>query len=271
MKQVQLDLDGNNIAVYESGGSGPAILLIHGNSANAQTFKHQLGDDFGKTHRVVAFDLPGHGNSPAATNPETTNTLGGYATIVIELITRLQLIKPVVVGWSLGGHIALEAVDSLPNVAGFFIYGTPPIGIPPAMEQAFLPNPVMATAFASTFSEEQASALASAFLKPGAMIPPSFRKAILNTDGKARALLGASIGAANYKDEVQVVAKMTMPLAIIHGAADQLINVNYIRNLMIPTLWRGEIQIIENAGHAIHWEQPNRFNAMLAKFVADVR
>jgi len=271
MKQIQLDINGNNIAVYDSGGNGAAILLIHGNSVDAQTFQHQFDDDFGKNHRVVAFDLPGHGNSPVATNPETTNTLGGYATIMIGLIKRLRLLKPVVVGWSLGGHIALEAIELLPDVAGLCIYGTPPIGVPPAMEQAFLPNPVMATAFAPIFNEEQAMALASAFLKPGSMIPPSLLEAILNTDGQGRTLLGASIGAANYKDEVQIVAKMPMPLAIIHGAADQLINVNYIRNLMIPTLWRGEVQIVENAGHATHWEQPRQFNAMLAKFVADVR
>jgi pimeloyl-ACP methyl ester carboxylesterase len=271
MKQTQLQINGNTIAVYESGGSGAAVLLIHGNSADAQTFRRQSGGDFGDNHRVVALDLPGHGNSSAAANPETTYSISGYAGIVVEVLQCLKLARPIIVGWSLGGHIALEAADLLPDAAGFFIYGAPPLGIPPAMEQAFLPNPGSAAFFSPTVSEEQASALAAAILKPGANVPPLFREAIHNTDGRVRALLGASIGAASYKDEVQIVANMRTPLAFVSGAEEQLVNIDYFRSLTIPSLWRGEVQIIENAGHAPHWEQPEKFNALLGEFVADVR
>jgi pimeloyl-ACP methyl ester carboxylesterase len=64
---------------------------------------------------------------------------------------------------------------------------------------------------------------------------------------------------------------MTTPLAIVHGADEQLVNLDYIRSLTMPSLWRDEVQIIEDAGHAPHWERPDRFNALLAEFVADVR
>ena len=270
MQQIQLQIDGNTIAVYESDGSGPEILFIHGNSAEAQTFKHQLSGDFGAKHRVVAFDLPGHGDSSPAANPEDVYCLPGYAQIVAELVDRLDLSDPVVVGWSLGGHIALEAVDQLPDAAGFLIYGTPPIAIPPAMEDAFLPHPAVAASFAASLAEEEAQAYADAFLRPEAEAPPSFREAVLDCDGQARALLGASVRAANYKDEVEIVANMTVPLAVVHGAKEQLVNVEYIRSLEMPTLWRDEVHVIENAGHAPHWEQPEKFNALLADFVADV-
>jgi pimeloyl-ACP methyl ester carboxylesterase len=271
MQQTQLQINGTTLAVYESGGSGPAVLLIHGNSADAQTFSRQLSGDFGNSHRVVAFDLPGHGHSSAAANPEAAYSLGGYASVVVELVERLQRARPVIVGWSLGGHIALEAVGSLPDAAGFFIYGAPPIGIPLAMDQAFLPNPDSAIAFSPTVNEEQARALAAAFLKPGATISPSFLEAVHKTDGQARAQLGASIAGENYKDEVQIVANMRAPLAVVTGDADQLVNVDSIRSLTMPSLWRGQVQIIEDAGHTPHWEQPKQFNALLAKFVADVR
>ncbi len=268
MQQSRLQIDGNSIAVYESGGSGAAILLVHGRSFDAQTFTHQLGGDFGDNHRVVAFDLPGHGDSSPAVNPEEVYSAPGYARIVAELVDRLDLSSPVVAGWSLGGGIVLEAADQLPDATGFFIFGAPPLGVPPAMADAFLPNPAMRFILSPTLTQEQATAVVTLMLRPGAEPPPSFREAVLKSDGQMRAQLAAST--AKRKDGVEIVANMKVPLAVVHGAEDQLVNVDYIRSLKMPTLWRGEVQVIEGAGHAPHWERPERFNALLADFVADV-
>ncbi|MFO7664361.1 MAG: alpha/beta hydrolase [Chloroflexota bacterium] len=268
MDKTHVKIDGNTIAIYESGGKGAAILLIHGRSFDAQTFRHQLVGDFGNNHRVVAFDLPGHGDSSLADNPEEVYSAPGYARIVAELVDRLGMSSPVVVGWSLGGGIVLEAADQLPDAAGFFIFGAPPMGSPPPMEDAFHPNPAMRYILSPTLTEEQATAVVELTLRPGAEPSPSFREAILKSDGQMRAQLAAS--GANRKDGVKTVANLTVPLAVVHGAEDQLVKVDYIRSLKMPTLWRGDVQIIEGAGHASHWEQPQSFNALLSDFVADV-
>jgi pimeloyl-ACP methyl ester carboxylesterase len=52
-----------------SGGAGPAILLIHGNSACKEAFARQFSA-LRADHRLIAFDLPGHGVSDNA-SPET--------------------------------------------------------------------------------------------------------------------------------------------------------------------------------------------------------
>jgi pimeloyl-ACP methyl ester carboxylesterase len=49
------------------------------------------------------------------------------------------------------------------------------------------------------------------------------------------------------------------------------VNAAYISKLAIPTLWRGELQIIKGAGHAPNWEQPEQFNAVLEEFIEDTR
>lgn len=128
---------GQEIAYYESSGTGPGVMLIHGNSASSQTFKEQVMGEFGQKYRVVAMDLPGHGESEQAADPAKTYHMPGYAAVVAEVAQKLGLTDGVFVGWSLGGHIVLEAVKLLPDAAGFVIFGTPPLAFPPDMDNAF--------------------------------------------------------------------------------------------------------------------------------------
>jgi pimeloyl-ACP methyl ester carboxylesterase len=69
--------------------------------------------------------------------------------------------------------------------------------------------------------------------------------------------------------EVSIVADLKSPLAVLHGAEEQLINGTYFDSLKMPTLWRGSIQTIADAGHTPHWEQPQAFNALLEAFVEE--
>ena len=258
------------IAWRQSAGSGPAIVLVHGNSASTRAFARQLDSTLGETYRIVAFDLPGHGDSDNARDPVKTYNMPGYARVLREVATQLDVMNAVFVGWSLGGHIVLEAAPDLPQAKGFMIFGTPPLGFPPAMEQAFLPTPAMAFTFASELNEEQARAYVAAAFRPGASnLPQDMIADVLRTDGRARANLASSIAPSGFRDEVEVVAGLKQPLAVLHGAQEQLINADYFRTLTMPTLWRGAVQVIDNAGHIPQWEQPDRFNALLDAFVSE--
>lgn len=275
-KVIQMDIKtielstGQKIAYRESGGSGYPVLLVHGNSASSKSYKHQLEGDFGSKHRVIAMDLPGHGDSSPA--PASANyTIPGYAAVVVEVAKALDVENAVVVGWSLGGHIVLEAHDKLDKAAGFVIFGTPPLAYPPDMANAFMPNPAMGAAFAQTLSEEEAQGFAAAFFAPEADIDLAPWVAdVSKTDGKARATMAASIEPGNYADEVEIVANLKTPLAILHGEKEQLVNVAYISELNMSSLWHDSVQMIPDAGHAPHWEQADKFNALLEAFIQDV-
>jgi pimeloyl-ACP methyl ester carboxylesterase len=263
-----IDVDGQSIAYISSAGTGPAIVLIHGNSASHAAFLRQIESPLGQRYRVVALDLPGHGASANASDPPNTYTLPGYARILASFSAHLGLETAVFVGWSLGGHIVLEASDLLPKAAGLVIFGTPPLAYPPDMAAAFFPHPAMGAVFQETLNDNDASAFVTAFFKPGTSeIPARFLADARRTDGQARVQLGASIMPGNYRDEVAIVANLTTPLAILHGEHEQLANAAYMQTLTMPSLWRKAIQIIPDAGHAPQWEQPERFNALLDEFV----
>ncbi|MCA9953208.1 MAG: alpha/beta hydrolase [Anaerolineales bacterium] len=271
MDVKRVEAGGQQIAYFESSGSGPAVMLIHGNSASKQTFMAQLTGEFGQKYRVVAMDLPGHGDSDQAAAPEKTYHMPGYAAVVAEVAQKLGMTDGVFVGWSLGGHIVLEAHNLLPDAAGFVIFGTPPLAFPPDMGNAFLPNPAMGAAFAEQLTQEQMEGFAAACLAPDCThdLAP-YVADIARTDGRARATMAASIAPNGYQDEVEIVRDLQRPLAILHGEHEQLVNVAYIRGLEMPTLWHGAVQIIPGAGHTPQTEAPAAFSAVLSQFVDEV-
>lgn len=262
--------DAGRIAYRQSAGTGSAIVLVHGNSASSRAFARQLDGHLGGTHRVIAFDLPGHGESDDAADPAATYTLPGYARVLHDVVAHLDAADAVFVGWSLGGHIVLEAAPDLPQAKGFAIFGTPPFAFPPAVKQAFLMHPAMACTFARDLTDKQARGYVAAAFRPGVADLPAFMiDDVLRTDGRARKNLGASITPGGFRDEVAVIASLTRPLAVLHGAEEQLINGDYVKTLAMPTLWRGAVQTIPGAGHILQWEQAKTFDTLLDAFATD--
>jgi hypothetical protein len=70
------------------------------------------------------------------------------------------------------------------------------------------------------------------------------------TDGHARGNLGASIRLGEARDECKAARDLKVPLAVLHGEAEQLVNGLYLGSVAMPTLWRGAVQTILEAGHA---------------------
>jgi pimeloyl-ACP methyl ester carboxylesterase len=67
------------IALRDNGVDGPVVLLIHGNSASSEIFRHQFAASFARSYRLLALDLPGHGASTDAADPQNSYTVPGYA------------------------------------------------------------------------------------------------------------------------------------------------------------------------------------------------
>lgn len=266
-----ISLANERIAVYESAGSGHPIVLVPGNSASGLTFSEILDGELGETNRIVTFDFAGHGGSDRAADPGSTYSMRGRTRVLESLIMSLGLENAVVIGWSLGGHTTLQAVPDLPNAAGFGIYGTPPLAVPPSLEEAFTPNPAFAAAMAEDPPEEMVEGLLKSFLAPSNQSRwEDLLKMWRDTHGLARSTLAASVIANEFDDEREIVKAMTAPLLVMHGEHDSLVRLDYIRGIETTSLWRGDIQIVLDAGHAAHLDNPSGFTRVLSEFVSDV-
>jgi pimeloyl-ACP methyl ester carboxylesterase len=246
------------------------VVLIHGNSLSSMCFQQQFDGEIGKSFQLFAPDLPGHGYSQRATHPEEQYALRSFASAVVDFADQLGINDAVFIGWSLGGHIILEAADELPHARGFIIYGTPPLGNAETTEVPFKSHPASSLLFKPDFTEQEQKLYLEALFRPAVPeVPDTFRQAFLEADGRFREVLGNQAAQVLYKDEVSIVKNLTTPLAVFHGSEDQLINLDYLRALDYLSLWRDEIINIPNAGHSPQWEQPDHFNRLVREFIAD--
>jgi pimeloyl-ACP methyl ester carboxylesterase len=110
--------DGITFAYDDVGAGDPPVLLIHGMACDRATMGAQV-DHFGPSHRTVAYDQRGHGESDKPSGPAY-----GPAALADDaywLTLQLGLERPVVIGHSLGGTIALALVSAHPELASALV------------------------------------------------------------------------------------------------------------------------------------------------------
>jgi pimeloyl-ACP methyl ester carboxylesterase len=258
-----------NIAVEKSIGTGSPILFIHGNSSCKEVFKNQIQGKIGSTFQCIAMDLPGHGNSSNANNPELTYTISGYADVALEVMKTLGIESCAVLGWSLGGHIGIEMLSRSDRLSGLIISGTPPISKDPAdMANAFLPSEHMNFTSQEILSSEEADQYAHATCGSNATYEEFLGHAVRRTDGRARRIMMEAVMRGEGADQRQVVEHDATPLAIVNGADEPMVNNIYLKLINYKNLWEERIHLIPDVGHAPFWEAPEEFDGYLNRFIS---
>ncbi len=265
--RVERFLDGT-IAAIITPGTGRPVVLLHGNSSSKRVWSHQIAALRAAGRPVLAPDLPGHGDSRDAGDPEATYSMPGYAMTIAALLDALQWSEVDIVGWSLGGHIGLELLATDPRVRSLAIAGTPP-GRPSAegLATAFQASDRMDLASKGKFTPGDALAYASAMMGGEQHLIPELFAHALRTDGNARRCVFASVLRGIGTDQRATVESIDKPLCVIHGEREPFVRLDYLRSLRYRALWNEHICVIANAGHAPHWECPETFNRLLLEFL----
>ena len=257
------------IAWADSGGEGPVVLLIHGNSSCKEIFGRQLVSELGLGYRMIAFDLPGHGASSDAPDPSLTYSIHGYADAAMALLEALKIDKAVVVGWSLGGHAALEMLGRWPGTIAAWITGTPPAG-GADMGEAFLPSEHMAFTFKETFTDEEAKAFAQEAIGHNTELLPWMVTAAKRADGRFRPMMLQSVAEGRDMDGRAVAGSAKQPLAVVSGEKEPFASNAFLKSVTYGNLWDGKVHILEGLGHMPFWEDAGVVNPLLGRFLDEV-
>lgn len=100
----RVKIDGVSLAVTEWPGRGPAVVMVHGLTAN-HTCWASVADALAGEVRLIAYDLRGRGGSD---KPATGYSLEIHGQDLAGLLDHFGLRRPVLMGHSLGAHIALR-------------------------------------------------------------------------------------------------------------------------------------------------------------------
>ncbi len=118
-RESYIEVDNTRVRYVEA-GSGPVVVMIHGNAGSIDDFDLKNFGLLCRDHRVVALDRPGHGKSERSEGKKTSLT--GQTKLIHDALAQLGVTRPVIVGHSWGGSLALAyAVDFPTDVSAIVL------------------------------------------------------------------------------------------------------------------------------------------------------
>jgi 2-succinyl-6-hydroxy-2,4-cyclohexadiene-1-carboxylate synthase len=268
---VRIAVNGISLNVETSGrGDGLALLLLHGFTRDARAWEPVLPCFDG--YRTVRVDLIGHGRSDSPADP-ARYTMTHAVEDLIALLHHLEIERTALLGYSLGGRVALQLALEAPELLWALVCESASPGIEdPAARAARIESD---EALAVSLQEEgieafverwQAQSLfASQPRLPAAVLEEQRRQRLENsTLGLANSLRGMGAGAQEFL--LPRLHEIDLPALFVAGALDQ--RYAALAPKMAAEVPGAECRIIEGAGHTTHLEQPEAFAAAVTGFLS---
>ncbi|HEU5062483.1 MAG TPA: alpha/beta hydrolase [Solirubrobacterales bacterium] len=268
----RIDLPGAENVNYVEIGEGEPIIFVHGIAGCWRNWLENL-PHFGRTHRAIALDLPGFGDSPM---PSWEITMANYGRLIHDFCERLGLERvAALVGNSMGGFIATEAVIEEPerfdrlvliSAAGISFAEWEGKSLDAASRIFKAAIPMLSGERRAYWTRPRGRKLAFGrlFRNPNKLRPELLAEQVrpgLQAPGFSDAL--ASIWGYDTRERL---TEIEIPTMVVWGLNDQIVPIEgalgYHR--LIP---RSRLEIFERTGHLPMLERPQRFNPLLEEFI----
>ncbi len=247
---------------YESHGTGPAIVFLHGRGGNHLAWWQQV-PHFANRFRVVTLDQRGFGLTKEVKNGPGRKA---FADDLHQLLDYLKIDRACLVGQSMGGFAALSfAVREPDRVAGLVLSDTSGGIVSADILSEFrknlpnLPTDPAVRALSPTFIKSHPE-MAFLYASIGRLSPPireSLEDLLLSEDGPSLVDLADW---AVYK----------VPALVIVGSEDVLVP-PVIAHMVSAHLPGARLETVQGAGHSVYFENPKAYNALLDGFLTTLR
>ncbi|MGA2764697.1 MAG: alpha/beta hydrolase [Spirochaetia bacterium] len=236
-------------------GSGSPVVMVHGNTGSSRWF--QLVMDIPGC-RAIAPDLPNFGQSQALPGEPG---IEGYADFVAKLIDVLRLDRPVLVGHSLGGAVAISLAVRFPGLFRGLVLvdSAAPSGLMtpedrhPLIESMRTNRDILTRALSAVVPTLKDRVFFEALVDDAA------RMAVPAWIGNARAL-----SVFDYRGRC---GAFTAPVLVLWGRKDVIVTEAMARETAqaFPV---ARLLILDDVGHSVVVEDPRRFAGILSEFVS---
>lgn len=258
-KSVELP-NGINLEYVEQGSpTGIPVVLLHGWTDSWNSFERVL-PLLPESYHVFAPSLRGHGNSD---KPPSGYYPSDFAGDLEAFMSAMNLDSAIFAGFSMGGVIAKRfTLDHPDRVKGLVLIGTPlNLKEKPQIDELWkllltLEDPIDPD-FIRSFNEGV----------PVKQVPAEFMEHINQANMKVPAYIWRDafkgVWEADMMDEISAI---TVPALVLWGDHDSFTKLEDQKELAsgIPV---SKLKVYNGNGHAIHWEEPERFSDDVIEFI----
>jgi len=254
----------------ETAGDGPPLLLLHGFTGSADTWRPLL-PALARRCTTVAVDLPGHGRTDAPPDPGRYRT-EAVADDLCRMLDRLSIGRAAVLGYSMGGRLALSLAMLAPERVGALVLESASPGL--ATEGERLARAEQDEALARRIEQDGIEAfvddwenlpLFASVKRMPAEVRDRLRRGRLanRPHGLAASLRGMGTGVQpSWWDRLPELA---VPVQLITGELDG--KFCGIAERMKAALPDARLAVVPDAGHLVHVEKPELFVTIVMNFL----
>lgn len=239
-------------------GAGRPVVLIHGNPGSGQDWTRLFGP-LAADHRAIAFDRPGHGLSQRPKQGDTTVEV--QARLLHDALKQLHVERPIIVGHSWGGALALVYAINYPQeVAGVVLVAPAVYGSQDATSLLTqLPAvPVIGDAVNSVFTPLFGASLVRSELKKAFSpdpVPKNYLRSVLFEWTRPKKVKAYSQDDASLNDSLKKFSprypEISVPVSIIAGDSDLCVSEKDNAERLHQALPKSHLVVLPKTGHQI--------------------